>query len=210
VTQPVRLVVYSDYLCPWCYLAEHRLEQLRAEAGGALELEWRSFLLRPRPEPGRDLLKFVRYTQSWLRPASEPDAPVFRVWESTEGPPSHSVPAHLAAKAAAALGPDAFAALHGRLLRAYFEESRDISAAATLRALWAEAGLPEAAFASVGDERHLAETLAEHDEAISLGITGVPAVRVAGTDAFVLGAQPLATYRRWLERLRAGVLDEAS
>jgi predicted DsbA family dithiol-disulfide isomerase len=210
VTKPVRLVVYSDYLCPWCYLAEHRLEQLRTEAGGALELEWRSFLLRPRPEPGRDLAKFVRYTQSWLRPASEPDAPVFRVWESTEGPPSHSVPAHLAAKAAAALGPDAFAALHGRLLRAYFEQSRDISAEGTLRALWAEAGLPEAAFAARGDPTLLERTLAEHDEAVSLGITGVPAVRVAGTDAFVLGAQPLAVYRRWLERLRAGVLDEAS
>jgi hypothetical protein len=38
----------------------------------------------------------------------------------------------------------------------------------------------------------------------------VPAVRVAGTDAFVLGAQPLATYQRWVERLRGGVLDEAS
>jgi predicted DsbA family dithiol-disulfide isomerase len=206
----VRLVVYSDYLCPWCYLAEHRLERLRAEAGGALELEWRSFLLRPRPEPGRDLLAFVRYTQSWLRPAAEPDAPAFRAWESTEGPPSHSIPAHLAAKAAAALGPEAFARLHGRLLRAYFEESRDISAEGTLRALWAEAGLPEAAFAACGDARLLERTLAEHDEAVGLGITGVPALRVAGTDAFVLGAQPLSVYRRWLERLRAGVLDEAS
>jgi predicted DsbA family dithiol-disulfide isomerase len=152
----------------------------------------------------------VRYTQSWLRPAAEPDAPVFRVWESTEGPPSHSVPAHLAAKAAAALGPEAFAALHGRLLRAYFEESRDISAERTLRALWADAGLPEAGFAACGDPRLLERTLAEHDEAVALGITGVPAVRVAGTDAFVLGAQPLAIYRRWLERLRAGVLDEAT
>jgi predicted DsbA family dithiol-disulfide isomerase len=206
----VQLIVYSDYLCPWCYLAEHRLGLLQHELGDALALEWRSFLLRPRPEPGRELEKFMRYTQSWLRPAGEPDAPVFRVWESGEGPPSHSVPPHLAAKAAAALGPEAFAALHGRLLRAYFEESRDISSADTLRALWGEAGLPEAGFAACFDERLVARTLAEHNEAVSLGITGVPAVRVAGTDAFVLGAQPLATYRRWIERLRSGVLDEAS
>ena len=206
----VELIVYSDYLCPWCYLAEHRLGLLQRELGDALGLEWRSFLLRPRPEPGRELEKFMRYTQSWLRPAAEPDAPVFRVWESSEGPPSHSVPAHLAAKAAAALGPEAFAALHARLLRAYFEESRDISAAETLRALWGEAGLPEAGFAACYDDRLVEQTLTEHNEAVSLGITGVPAVRVAGTDAFVLGAQPLATYRRWVERLRGGVLDEAS
>jgi predicted DsbA family dithiol-disulfide isomerase len=207
---PVRLVVYSDYLCPWCYLAEHRLERLKAELGELVELEWRSFLLRPRPEPGRDLERFMRYTQSWLRPAAEPDAPVFRVWESTEGPPTHSVPAHLAAKAAAALGPEAFAALHGRLLRAYFEQSRDISRVDTLRALWNEAELPEAGFAACFAPELLEQTLAEHNEAVSLGITGVPALRVAGTDAFVTGAQPLATLRRWIDRLRAGVLDAAS
>jgi predicted DsbA family dithiol-disulfide isomerase len=207
---PVRLVVYSDYLCPWCYLAEHRLERLKAELGELVELEWRSFLLRPRPEPGRDLERFMRYTQSWLRPAAEPDAPVFRVWESTEGPPTHSVPAHLAAKAAAALGPEAFAALHGRLLRAYFEQSRDISRADTLRALWNEAELPEGGFAACFAPELLEQTLAEHNEAVSLGITGVPALRVAGTDAFVTGAQPLATLRRWIDRLRAGVLDAAS
>ena len=210
MTDPVRLIVYSDYLCPWCYLAEHRLERLRAELGDLLELEWRSFLLRPRPEPGRDLERFMRYTQSWLRPAAEPDAPVFRVWESTEGPPTHSVPAHLAAKAAAALGPEAFAALHGRLLRAYFEQSRDISRVDTLRALWNEAELPEEGFAACFAPELLEQTLAEHNEAVSLGITGVPALRVAGTDAFVTGAQPLATLRRWIDRLRAGVLDAAS
>jgi len=205
-----RLIVYSDYLCPWCYLAEHRLGLLQRELGDALALEWRSFLLRPRPEPARDLEKFMRYTQSWLRPAAEPDAPVFRVWESSEGPPSHSVPAHLAAKAAAALGPEAFASLHARLLRGYFEQSRDVSSADTLRAIWSEAGLPDDGFAACFDDRLVAQTLAEHNEAVSLGITGVPAVRVAGTDAFVLGAQPLATYRRWVERLRGGVLDETS
>jgi predicted DsbA family dithiol-disulfide isomerase len=208
--QAVRLIVYSDYLCPWCYLAEHRLAQLQTEFGAGLALEWRSFLLRPTPEEGRDLERFMRYTQSWLRPAAEPDAPVFRVWESTEGPPSHSVPPHLVAKSAAALGPEAFAALHAGLLRGYFEQSRDISRAETLAAIWAEAGLPAADFAACFAEPLVRQTLEEHNEAVSLGITGVPAVRVAGTDAFVTGAQPLATYRRWIERLQAGVLNEAT
>ena len=202
-----RLVVYSDYLCPWCYLAEHRLRALQLELGDALELHWRSFLLRPRPDASRDLERFMKYTQSWLRPAGEPDAPVFRVWEGSEGPPSHSVPPHLVAKAAAQLGAAAFEAVHGRLLRAYFEESRDISRPQTLRAIWSEAGLPAPEFERSSDEALLRQTVAEHREAAELGITGVPAVRVAETDAFVLGAQPLAVYRRWVERLRAGVLE---
>ena len=205
--EKVDLIVYSDYLCPWCYLAEHRLRMLQAEVGPALSLEWRSFLLRPRPEPGRDLERFVRYTQSWLRPAAEPDAPRFRVWESTAGPPSHSVPPHLVAKAAAELGPEAFDAMHERLLRAYFEDSRDISRVETLQAIWQEAGLPAAEFARSAAPELLRRTAAEHQEATELGVTGVPTVRVANTDAFVVGAQPLAVYRRWVERLRAGVLE---
>jgi len=205
--EPVSLIVYSDYLCPWCYLAEHRLGLLQAELGEALQLEWRAYLLRPRPEPGRDLEKFMRYTQSWLRPASEPDAPPYRVWESTEGPPTHSVPPHLVAKAAAEHGPEAFAAVHGRLLRAYFEESRDISRLETLQAIWADAGLPAAGFERAAAPELLERTAAEHREAAEIGVTGVPAVRVAGHDAFVLGAQPLETYRRWVERLRGGVLE---
>ncbi len=204
--KPVRLEVWSDYLCPWCHLADHRLGLLKRELGDDLALEFKSYLLRPRPEK-RELEKFMRYTQSWLRPASEPDAPPFRVWETSEGPPSHSVPAHLVAKAAARLGEDAFAAIHERLLRAYFEDNRDISATETLRAVWREAGLESEAFAIAAEPELLKATADEHDEALNLGITGVPAVRVKGTDAFVTGAQPVETYRRWIGRLLEGVLD---
>ena len=204
---PVRLEVYSDYLCPWCYAADHRLSLLADEYGEHLELGWKSYLLRPRPEPGRDLEKFMRYTQSWMRPASEPDAPVFRVWESTEGPPSHSVPAHQVAKAARRVSPDGFDRLHGILLQAYFEKSRDVSAEPVLRELWDEAGLPADRFAEAGDPALAEEIVREHNEAIEIGITGVPAVRVADRDAFVVGAQPLETYRRWIDRLLEGVLD---
>ncbi len=208
---PVRLVVYSDYLCPWCYLASHRLHQVQEELGDGLELEWRSYLLRPQPGPGRDLEKFMRYTQSWMRPASEPDAPRFVVWESSEGPPTHSVPAHLVAKAAARVSEEAFGRMHERLLRAYFEESRDISRGPVLRELWDELELPAEGIAVLADEAQeralVREVALQHNEALEVSITGVPAVRVSGHDAFVMGAQPVETYRRWIGRLRDGVLD---
>ena len=105
-SQPkVRLIVFSDYLCPWCFNAAVRLRRVEEEYTGVLELRWRSFLLRPAPRANRDLKRFVRYTQSWLRPAAEPDAGCFRVWETTAGPPSHSVPPQVIAKAAARVGP---------------------------------------------------------------------------------------------------------
>jgi predicted DsbA family dithiol-disulfide isomerase len=201
---PLRLRVWSDYLCPWCYNASVRLARLERELGPALDLEWRAYLLRPAPRADDDrdeaLRRFVRYTQSWLRPAAEGDGGVFRVWETTEGPPSHSVPAHVAAKAAQALGPDAFRALHPRLLAAYFAENRDISRRDVLRALWREVGLPDAAFERVDDPGLERAVRAEHAEALELGVTGVPAAQLEGMDAALVGALPYETYRRWLVR----------
>jgi predicted DsbA family dithiol-disulfide isomerase len=57
----------------------------------------------------------------------------------------------------------------------------------------------------------LDEVLADHREALDCGATGVPAVRLAGNPAVIVGAHPLDLYRRWvdrsLERLAAGALD---
>ena len=147
---PIRFVVYSDYLCPWCYNASVRLRRIEEEYEGRVELEWRSYLLRPdrrtHQDPDAALEKFRRYTESWLRPAAESDSGEFQVWSSAEGPPSHSIPAHLVSKASRRMGLEAFRAMHRRLLRAYFSENRDISRMETLRSLWDELGFPADAF----------------------------------------------------------------
>jgi predicted DsbA family dithiol-disulfide isomerase len=200
--EPVRFVVHSDYLCPWCYNAAVRIDRLERDSPGEVEIEWRSYLLRPKPSPGRDLERFRAYTRSWSRPGAEPDSGTFRVWQGDAGPPSHSIPPQLAAKAAARLGEASFRRMHERLLRAYFAESRDITDRETLRSLWAEVGLPEDQFARVDDPALLREVLAQHREALETGVTGVPAVQLAGNDAVIVGAQPLDLYRRWVERTR--------
>jgi predicted DsbA family dithiol-disulfide isomerase len=196
----IQLIAYSDYLCPWCYNGTVRLRRIEAEFGEQVTITWRSFLLRPRPDSRRTLEQFREYTRSWLRPASEPDSGTFRVWESAAGPPSHSVPPHLVAKAAAALGIDVFREIHERLLHAYFADNRDISDWTTLRAIWLESGLPEAAFARASDPELLRVVLAEHSEAIERGITGVPTVCMEGRDGFVMGAQPVELYQRWIRK----------
>ncbi len=177
-----------------------RLRHIQQEFGERVRIEWRSFLLRPRPDPSRTLEKFRTYTRSWMRPAADPDGGTFRVWATNAGPPSHSIPPHLAAKAAATLGEDAFQRMHERLLHAYFAENRDITDTGTLQALWQEAGLPEEAFVHTSDAALLRATLAEHNEALEHGVSGVPAVRMQGRDGLVIGAQPLDLYRRWIRR----------
>lgn len=200
---PARLVVYSDFLCPWCWNAATKLASVQEQLGDALAIEWRSYLLRPQAQPGRDLEKFRAYTQGWLRVAEdEPRAP-FRPWASDAGPPTHSLPPHVVAKAAAARGPVAGERMRDRLFRAYFAESRDISDAATLRALWSEAGLDAAAFDAIDAPARTREVLADHAEAQSFGATGVPAVRLADQDFVLVGAQPEEVYLRWMKKVAA-------
>ena len=199
---PIRLVAYSDYLCPWCYNASRRLHRL-ADEQPDVEVEWRSYLLRPSPGRGRDPERFRAYTQSWQRPAAEPDGAPFQPWSSDEPPPSHSVPPHRAAKAAARHGPEAFRRFHDRLLAAYFEQSRDISSESVLAELWADVGLEPARFAEWEDPEILRQVLAEHDEAIECGATGVPSVRLADREAVITGALPYESYVQWVTRERA-------
>ncbi len=198
--KPVELVVYSDYLCPWCYNVSVRMRKLGAEFGDALRIEWRSFLLRPKPGGGRDLERFRKYTRSWERPAAEPESGTFRIWDGEAGPPSHSVPPHQVAKAAARLGREAFEQVHDRLLHTYFALNRDITARETLRQIWAEATLPAERFEEVDDPDLVEEIHREHNEAIELGATGVPAVRRADQDVAITGAFPVEFYRRWIVR----------
>lgn len=195
----VRLIVYSDYLCPWCYNASVRLRRLEEEMSADLEIVWRTYLLRPEPK-GRDAEKFRAYTQSWSRPGSEEDSGTFRPWTGDAPPPTHSVPAHLVAKAAAAIDAESFRRIHDALLVAYFGDSRDISDESVLEAIWREQGLPADGFERSRSPETLQETLEDHAEAQSLGITGAPAARLEGNEAFLTGALPLAMYRRWIER----------
>ncbi len=207
----LRFVVYSDYLCPWCVNADVRLRRLEAEYDGRVDLEFKSFLLRPvpRPEPenaehaAAALEKFRKYTESWQRIGAEPDAGEFQVWQGDEGPPSHSIPAHAVAKAAARLGRESFRRMHERLLHAYFVENRDISREPVLRELWRDLALDPASFAQREDPDILREVIEDHEEAVRLGATGVPAVRLEDNEAVIVGAQPAELYQRWIDRTLA-------
>jgi predicted DsbA family dithiol-disulfide isomerase len=184
-----------------------RWRRLEAEYAGKVELQWKSFLLRPTPQESSDpnaaLAKFRRYTESWLRVAADPDAGEFQVWKSDEGPPSHSVPPHLVSKAAARLSPDAFERIHERLMRAYFKENRDISDNEVLLELWLDVGLDEADFAAAQDPELLQAVIDDHKEALECGATGVPAVRLEDNPAVTVGAHPVDAYRSWIDRTLA-------
>ena len=185
-----------------------RWRKVEAEFGDQIELQWKSFLLRPSPRQDEDqaaaLEKFREYTRSWLKVAADDDAGEFQVWQSDEGPPSHSVPAHVVSKVAQRSGKKAFELIHERLMRAYFKENRDISRTDVLRELWLEVGLSRDAFEASNDaslvQELVQEIISDHNEAIEAGATGVPVVRLADNLTAMVGAHPIELYRNWIRR----------
>jgi len=180
-----------------------RLERIAEEFGHACAIEWKAFLLRPYPEP-KTLEQFRKYTESWKRPAADEDAGRFTVWSTDEAPPSHSVPPAVAAKAAARQGADSFARYHRALMENYFHQNHNITDPENLVRIAKEASLDVDAFlTSLQDPSVAREVVDDHNEAMSLGITGVPTVIVDGKWKLT-GAQPREIYRRVVEMRLAG------
>jgi predicted DsbA family dithiol-disulfide isomerase len=175
-----------------------RLEKIAEEFASSCVIEWKAFLLRPYPEP-RSLDQFRKYTESWTRPAAEPESGSFTVWSTAEAPPSHSVPPAIAAKAAARQGTDAFARYHRALMESYFHHNRNITEAPNLARIAGEAGLDVVAFLEALKDPALGrEVVDDHNQAVSMGISGVPTVIV--DDRWkITGAQPREVYRRIVE-----------
>lgn len=50
----IKLTIYSDYICPWCYVGQGVVERMKEEY--QVEVDWRPFYLRPdTPPEGMDL-----------------------------------------------------------------------------------------------------------------------------------------------------------
>lgn len=201
--------IWSDVVCPWCYIGKRRFESAleRFERRDAVEVVWRSFLLDPsaprRPsETTREML--ARKYGVTLEQADAMQARVVSL-AAREGlryridltRHESSVDAHRLLHWSKAQGLQD--ALKERLFAAHFVEGLSISDAATLSRLAAEVGLDsgEASAVLAGDA--FADAVrADIDRAVRLGIRGVPFFLVAERYG-VSGAQPAETM---LEALR--------
>ncbi len=209
MTATVAFDVWSDVLCPWCYVAAVRLERLHDELGDELVLRWHSFLLQPQPR-AKPIDSFRRYTERWFAPSgpatAAPDVE-FRPWHD-ETPPTHSVPPAIAVEAAKRFGEPLATRYHLALMRGYFVDHRDVSAREVVLDVAREVGIdPDALAAALRDDGAALHdrVLADHHAALDEGITAVPTVVVPAPNGRfpIPGAQELESYRRMAARIAA-------
>jgi predicted DsbA family dithiol-disulfide isomerase len=206
----VRVDIWSDVVCPWCYLGTRRFEEAVARLEGReVEVVHRAFELdRNVPAEGMDLAEYlarkfggsqrVAMTHDRLdRAAGDVDVD-FR-WDGKRR--INTFDAHrLAAWALDASGPQVQNDLHQRLFRAYFTDNRDLADHAVLAALAAEAGLdPDRAAEVLATDAYGNEVRADERQATDLDIHAVPTFVIEGRWV-IPGAQEIDTFVELLER----------
>ncbi|WP_367136333.1 DsbA family protein [Saccharothrix sp. HUAS TT1] len=171
----VQVVVYSDYVCPYCLLAEGIVEQ--AVAGKDAEVVWRPFELRPEPtptlRPEDDYLPAV-WRQSVYPMARRLGVPIVLPSVSPQ-PYTHT-----------AFEGFCFAEDHGRgaeytaaVFRAFFQDERNIGEHDVLTDIAESIGLDGAAFRAALEDRRYRD---RHREALRQAardeVSAVPTILV--------------------------------
>lgn len=62
--EKLKVIVYSDYICPFCYIGFHRIEKLKEQYH--LEIEWRPFELHPEIPKGGILIENLPFPRAYL------------------------------------------------------------------------------------------------------------------------------------------------
>ena len=206
----MKVEIWSDVVCPWCYIGKRRFEQaLRGFAhAGEVEVVWRAFELDPAAPSSREGKYAERLAEKYGSSVPEAQQMIDTMTgaAAAEGldfhfelaRPGNTFDAHRLLHLAGQRGVQD--AVKERLLRATFTEGEPVSDAETLVRLGAEAGLDaDEARAVLADGRFAAEVRADERAAHELGITGVPFF-VIDRRYGVSGAQPAALLQRALEQ----------
>ncbi len=204
--------IWSDVVCPWCYLGKRRFENAVASLPWADEVQvrWRAYQLDPTAsrEPG-DLRTSIERKYGpgafdgmtgRLTALGAPEGIDYRFDKALR---VNTIDAHrLLAWAWESGGGAAQLPLEERLFKAYFEEGANVADHAALVDLAVEVGLDATAAAEVLATGAFADHVAtDIEQATEREITGVPAFVI--DDRFMVpGAQEVDTFVAVLERVR--------
>lgn len=205
----MQIEIYSDVVCPWCYIGERRLAAALAQRPDLeVTLHWRPFQLRPEmPAQGVPWEQFkvekfggkAQAEQIFARvsAAGAPDGVDFQ-WDAISSTPN-TLDAHRLILWAAAQGAEWEMA--ERLFAAYFTEGRNLNDHDQLAALAEEVGLDaEAARAFLASDKLRAAVEGSQTRAAQLGIQGVP-FYVINERYGISGAQPVEAFVQALDQL---------
>jgi predicted DsbA family dithiol-disulfide isomerase len=204
MTRSIRVTVWSDYVCPFCYLEEPVLDRIRQEYGEALYLQWRAFELRPTPVPTLDHNGKYLHTvwNQAVYPMARQRGMTLRL------PPVQPRSRRAFELAEFARTNGRFDEIHRALFKAFFEDGGDIDNLDTLVTIGTAVGLDGETVRAALEQGICRERVIQDErEAANLGITAVPTVMIGRAERplkeaeAISGAQPYEVIKATVERL---------
>jgi predicted DsbA family dithiol-disulfide isomerase len=200
----VRIDIYSDNICPWCYIGKKNLDQAMANLDlESVEIRWHAFQLYPQiPAGGVPRREFMR-----ARFGSGGGAAFARITEAGREvgiafafDKQETIPntfdSHRLLEYAADRGMQH--ATVELLMAAGFEQGRDIGNRQVLLEIAVEAGLDrEETSAVLNSPRYVEEVNESLQWCQQSGISGVPFFRLDNGEV-IQGAQPTAVFEMYL------------
>jgi predicted DsbA family dithiol-disulfide isomerase len=208
--------IYSDVVCPWCYVGKRRLERALGQLKDSVpvQVHWRPFELNPTmPEDGMDRTEYLeskfgsleafRRLEEHVLAAGDAEHIRFAFEKITRTP--NTFLAHRLIWYAAQQGRQD--AVVDSLFKGYFEEGADLGLPSTLDRLAGQAGLnAERFFAS---DEGTADVKTEAAAGHQLGIRGVPYFVLNGMYG-ISGAQPVEVFLAAIQKAAARAVPPGS
>jgi predicted DsbA family dithiol-disulfide isomerase len=208
------VTIYSDVICPWCYVGKRRFEAALDAPGmpEKLAISWRPFELNPdMPESGmeRSAYRLKKFGPAKSRQLDIQMAETGRAagitfaFDKMKRTPNTRLAHRLIWEAERQGGQPVQNALVNRLFAAYFEEGANIGSVDTLLSFAKEAGLDDkGAKVALHDDASLEAVLDLEDAGLRMGIQGVPFFILVNKYA-ISGAQPPELWRDALPKIAA-------
>ena len=205
----MRIDVFSDVVCPWCFVGKRRLEQALTQAGLAdAEVHWHAFQLNPDLPPegvdrkqyleakfGPDAMERIHARLDEVGKSAGIDFQFDKIQRSP-----NTRDAHRLLWLADAQGKQG--ALKEALLNAYFIGGRDVGDRKVLAEIAASVGLDADVPAFLAGDGGVQEVEQDLTTASRLQISGVPFFILEGRIALA-GAQPPEVFQQALDAARS-------
>lgn len=200
----LKIIAYSDYICPFCYIGYHRIEQLKKKYD--LDVEWKPFEIHPETPKEGALTDELPFPEGYLEAAF---ANVKRLADE-DGIPlkfSDKLPNSRLALSISefARKKGKFEDFHKLVLNAYWLQGKDIGDKNLLLDIAESIGLDKKEIELYLNSDEPRQALQESFKEIrSHGINGVPAFIIDGK--LIFGAQPYKVFEEVIKK----ALDENS